>query len=536
MVSVRVDHYVTPPRKALKEITPLISPKTLSKLELNDAALTLTRLSEAFMLESNEGKKVSKKKGPRTWRSPKNTSSTRNPSTSHHDMEQITPANTKICDERTPQRVCPEKTQVSSLGRKEELPVAENVVGQLYHKHKKMKTESNSLVSPPTSGKTKRAASQKCVAMLKEALLYEMEEKTAVDRKKKEKRDALIETASDGKIEKNVVLSSEDATTEDEQSPPMVGKVKRAASKKCAELLREALSEERKPEKKETVMKVIIHNPPPQKTWKKTTKADGPRKRSRNYSQHSRVGRAVQAIYAYIVRHQPTYLEKGSKGVPERVIRLEYGNNPDTSKALRYLVTENRITRRGAGGRRDPFSYTINEISGDASEKETDLLKSLRKTSQFCSNFPDHQTAVAASLAEPSATKPSIPEEEKISCEDLKQKRQLRLSFGEAPSKRLSPGQGTGAIGNLPLSPLPPLNAPQFLKSTMITESKDLAKQALPSDKIGAPVIPKMPLFSPAAHAAYMMQVHTAQILWNQSIMAMMQQKERARSKDASNE
>jgi len=49
-------------------------------------------------------------------------------------------------------------------------------------------------------------------------------------------------------------------------------------------------------------------------------------------------------------------------------------------------------------------------------------------------------------------------------------------------------------------------------------------------------VIPNMPMLTPTAHAAYMMQVHTAQILWNQSIMAMMQQKERARSKDALNE
>ena len=108
------------------------------------------------------------------------------------------------------------------------------------------------------------------------------------------------------------------------------------------------------------------------------------RKRSRNYSENSRVGRAVQNIYKYIIEHQTRYLRGGSKGVPERVIREEYGNNPDTSKALRYLVSENRINKEGAGGRRDPFSYTIRpvapmgpEVEYDPKDKKTSLLRSL---------------------------------------------------------------------------------------------------------------------------------------------------------------
>lgn len=41
------------------------------------------------------------------------------------------------------------------------------------------------------------------------------------------------------------------------------------------------------------------------------------------------------------------------------VCRNAFGNNPDTSKALRFLVAENRIVRTGAGGRKDPYSYVV---------------------------------------------------------------------------------------------------------------------------------------------------------------------------------
>ena len=44
---------------------------------------------------------------------------------------------------------------------------------------------------------------------------------------------------------------------------------------------------------------------------------------------------------------------------PRRARRNAFGNNPDTSKALRFLVAEARIVRGGAGGRKDPYSYVV---------------------------------------------------------------------------------------------------------------------------------------------------------------------------------
>jgi len=41
----------------------------------------------------------------------------------------------------------------------------------------------------------------------------------------------------------------------------------------------------------------------------------------------------------------------------ERSIRNAFGNNPDTSKALRMLVKEHKVKRFGSGGRSDPFVY-----------------------------------------------------------------------------------------------------------------------------------------------------------------------------------
>lgn len=46
---------------------------------------------------------------------------------------------------------------------------------------------------------------------------------------------------------------------------------------------------------------------------------------------------------------------------PTHPCRNAFGNNPDTSKALRFLVAENRIVRSGAGGRKDPYSYVVRE-------------------------------------------------------------------------------------------------------------------------------------------------------------------------------
>lgn len=80
----------------------------------------------------------------------------------------------------------------------------------------------------------------------------------------------------------------------------------------------------------------------------------------KGYSENSRVGRAMISILRYVTIHQPTYDGvTPCGGVPERIIRQEFGNNPDTSKALRFLVSEKKIVRKGAGGRRDPFNYVL---------------------------------------------------------------------------------------------------------------------------------------------------------------------------------
>lgn len=41
----------------------------------------------------------------------------------------------------------------------------------------------------------------------------------------------------------------------------------------------------------------------------------------------------------------------------ERRIRETFGDNPDTSKALRMLVKQHRVKRFGTGGKADPFVY-----------------------------------------------------------------------------------------------------------------------------------------------------------------------------------
>lgn len=88
---------------------------------------------------------------------------------------------------------------------------------------------------------------------------------------------------------------------------------------------------------------------------------------SKGYSLNSRVGQATVSVLDYIRRHQGYYLENGGTGVPERMLRQTFGNNPDTSKALRFLVAENRIIRSGLGGRKDPFSYVLAPGTAEAS-------------------------------------------------------------------------------------------------------------------------------------------------------------------------
>jgi hypothetical protein len=95
----------------------------------------------------------------------------------------------------------------------------------------------------------------------------------------------------------------------------------------------------------------------------------------KGYSENSRVGRAMISILEYITVHQPEYYGVTPfGGVPERIVRQEFGNNPDTSKALRFLVSEKKIVRKGAGGRRDPFNYVLS--NGSASLGEADGIAS----------------------------------------------------------------------------------------------------------------------------------------------------------------
>jgi hypothetical protein len=92
----------------------------------------------------------------------------------------------------------------------------------------------------------------------------------------------------------------------------------------------------------------------------------------KGYSENSRVGRAMISILEYITIHQPEYHGVTPfGGVPERIVRQEFGNNPDTSKALRFLVSEKKIVRKGAGGRRDPFNYILSSSAAAAAAGET---------------------------------------------------------------------------------------------------------------------------------------------------------------------
>lgn len=93
----------------------------------------------------------------------------------------------------------------------------------------------------------------------------------------------------------------------------------------------------------------------------------------KGYSDNSRVGRAMVSILRYVTVHQPAFHGvTPNSGVPERIIRQEFGNNPDTSKALRFLVSEKKIVRKGVGGRRDPFNYVLSHGAYlDASAADT---------------------------------------------------------------------------------------------------------------------------------------------------------------------
>lgn len=367
---------------------------------------------------------------------------------------------------------------------------------------------------------------------------------------------------------------------------------KRAASKKCTALLKEALFEERQSalvkEKKAKIPKVTLNKPLKAKKAEVGPNGEPIKKRRRNYSsvcfvfissmhnylyrfllfrpvfsvivqthlslcvmQNSRVGRAVQSIFAYITEHQPMYLGKGARGVPERVIRQEFGNNPDTSKALRYLVTEDRINREGRGGRRDPFSYTIrtdeqrsqsqhsSQENGEPVQ-ESELLKSLETPTAILSGDNGDLAASAAILTAPSTMKGiDGSTETKAFTQEGKLRRPLqpRLSFGEPIKSTANSKQSSAAA--LPYASISDVrNVKTSLPSSLprectpkvdpvsadggISLNQQIAFNKLHIGQMGPNSTPPNQVWgrlSPADHAAYLMHLHAVQLFWSNRIM-----------------
>lgn len=428
---VELENYQTPPREALQQIQPLISPATMSKNELNDAALTLKWLSEGW--NTGDCKGQARNKGRRLSSSPGESSKKAKVVKTKSKMESSTPLNMTLSAGTV--SFTEEKTPVNAGKAPQTEPLSKS--GE-----------------QPIQLKSKRAASHKCVAMLKEALFEETREKA-------EKKDFSVPKVP----------------------APKISKQKKATS----------------------------------------AGSESARKRSRNYSENSRVGRAVQAIYQYIIKNQPMYLRRGARGVPERVIRVEYGNNPDTSKALRYLVTENRINREGAGGRKDPFSYTVKPVSTQSFMSQSTLLASLGVPpsdlwSSPQQNGPNDQpvAAVAASLAEPSITNVLSPHGDD-ECSTIKSKKtvQPRLSFGEPvhQNSRINFDQVLKSNG-APFTSISPL--PQLDQQNIVSSMPGAMGMNLFHEMSG-----KQAAMPPSMQTAYLMQMHAAQILWNHTLMAM---------------
>ncbi|KAA6427280.1 MAG: hypothetical protein FRX49_03037 [Trebouxia sp. A1-2] len=85
----------------------------------------------------------------------------------------------------------------------------------------------------------------------------------------------------------------------------------------------------------------------------------------------------VQRFAATILQYIRDNLKAGKTETFESVIRKEFGNNPDISKALRLLVSEKNVKRAGKGGRIDPFTYKLapkarNPAEEDAPISDTD--------------------------------------------------------------------------------------------------------------------------------------------------------------------
>ncbi|DBA92787.1 TPA: hypothetical protein ACH3X1_002979 [Trebouxia sp. C0004] len=78
----------------------------------------------------------------------------------------------------------------------------------------------------------------------------------------------------------------------------------------------------------------------------------------------------VQRFAASIIQYIRDNLKAGKIETFESVIRKEFGNNPDISKALRLLVSEKNVKRAGKGGRIDPFTYKLAAKARNSAEED----------------------------------------------------------------------------------------------------------------------------------------------------------------------
>ena len=174
----------------------------------------------------------------------------------------------------------------------------------------------------------------------------------------------------------------------------------------------------------------------------------------RGYSENSRVGRAMLAILQYVETHQPEYKGKTPfGGVPERVLRENFGNNPDTSKALRFLVTEKRIVRKGVGGRKDPFHYVMSGGGGGGSSNTT-------------TNNNDNDNDTSADGRAPS---PGLSEAENV-CDQLQDHPTTTIN-NNSMQHVLTPGAGNAVLAVDSAAAAAALTAPSTGKWPITTHS-----------------------------------------------------------------
>lgn len=234
-------------------------------------------------------------------------------------------------------------------------------------------------IPPPSAGKRELNEAAMALTWLAEAC-------TAAQPPSPFQNDAYLCAAFRQKTTPQTAVTDSFLSTEHTRSSGLRGR--RAASQRCTTVLREALQSELdfalSPRSVSAPTLNTQHRRAPngaqrvgsgnqggargaRRANRAAAGANTGERRSKGYSMNSRVGRAMVSILAFIEENQPRFKAAAalpgskatSEGVPERIIRTEFGNNPDTSKALRFLVTEHKIVRNGQGGRRDPFSYTI---------------------------------------------------------------------------------------------------------------------------------------------------------------------------------